>query len=172
MFRLLIMIVFVSLVIAPSTAQSTTPPITPDNITQLEEQHVFGRGSISNITYTPDGEYLLVATPLGLWRYDAQDLSIEPELRPNTGRFLGYYLDGRYMVFYPDPNTTQFYVIDSQQTESRIFEGSSGFYGFSADGEHIITVYRQSDINYYDIWEIATGGKLRHSTIKVFPKHS
>ncbi|HRF94289.1 MAG TPA: hypothetical protein PLZ51_03800, partial [Aggregatilineales bacterium] len=75
MFRLLIMIVFINLVIAPSTAQPTNPPITPDNIAQLEEQHVLGRGSISNISYTPDGEYLLVATPLGLWSYDAQDLS-------------------------------------------------------------------------------------------------
>jgi WD40 repeat protein len=159
MFRLLMIMVFISLVIAPSTAQPTNPPITPDNIAQLEEQYMLGRGSISNISYTPDGEHLLVATPLGLWRYDAQDLSAEPELQPTTGRLLGYYLDGRYMVFYPDRNTNQFYVLDSQ-TESRIFEGSSGFYGFSADGEHVITNNWESDVNYYDIWEIATGEKI------------
>jgi len=81
--RLFTTIFFFMFIAFPIFSQATPPVITPDNIQQLQQLHVFGRGRVLNIEYTPNSDYLLVDTPLGLWRYQAQDLSIEPELLPS-----------------------------------------------------------------------------------------
>lgn len=160
MLRLIITFIFISLIFIPAHAQPTNPPITPDNIHQLQQQHVFGRGYVSNMSYTPDGESLLVQASLGLWRYDAQDLSIETQL-DMTGQFLGYYLDGRYMVFMQEPKTLQ--IFDGT-TETLLYEVALGddnyqFNGFSADGRHLFTTYYNRETREYrmEIWEIERG---------------
>jgi WD40 repeat protein len=146
------------LIVFPTFAQPTLPIITPDNIHQLQQQHVFGRGyRYSPMIYTPDGENLLVRARLGLWQYDAQDLSIETQ-RDTTGWFLGYYLDGRYMLFKQDPNTIQ--IFDGE-TETLLYEVAFGdenyqFNGFSADGQHLFTSYynRETRESRSEIWEL------------------
>ncbi|MCL4252144.1 MAG: hypothetical protein KJ043_00015 [Anaerolineae bacterium] len=160
MLRLIITFIFISLIFIPAHAQPTNPPITPDHIHQLQQQHVFGRGYVSNMSYTPDGESLLVQASLGLWRYDAQDLSIETQL-DMTGQFLGYYLDGRYMVFMQEPKTLQ--IFDGT-TETLLYEVALGddnyqFNGFSADGRHLFTTYynRETREHRMEIWEIERG---------------
>jgi len=160
MLRLIITFIFISLILIPAHAQPTNPPITPDNIHQLQQQYVFGRGYVYETTYTPDGENLLVQASTGLWHYDAQDLSIETQL-DITGRFLGYYLDGRYMVFMQESNTLQ--IFDGT-TETLIYEVALGddnyqFNGFSADGRHLFTTYhnRETREHRVEIWELESG---------------
>ncbi|MCL4252367.1 MAG: hypothetical protein KJ043_01140 [Anaerolineae bacterium] len=60
--------------------QDGTPVITPENIAQLTELEVIGRGVIYNAIYSPDGNLIAVAGSRGVWLYDAQDLDAEPRL--------------------------------------------------------------------------------------------
>ena len=61
-------------------AQDETLVITPENIAQLTELEVIGRGVIYNAIYSPDGNLIAVAGSRGIWLYDAHNLDAEPRL--------------------------------------------------------------------------------------------
>jgi len=162
MIRLLIFIFILSFFISHNTAQPTSSTINPDNINQLHQQHIIGRGSISKIAYTPDGNQLLVDTSLGLWRYNAQDLSVEPTLTKDMGHFLGYYWGGHYMVFWNEPNII--WIFDGE-TETLLHEISlpnkKYFNGFSADGQHLIVQFLdESDKTQFGGISLTTGQEI------------
>ena len=48
----------------------------PENITQIEEIGRWGKGYVLNAVYTPDGSQLVVATPLGVYVYDAETAAL------------------------------------------------------------------------------------------------
>lgn len=52
------------------------PVITPDNATDLFELTQFSRGTIMDIEYSPDGEWIGAATPEGIYLYTAADLEL------------------------------------------------------------------------------------------------
>jgi WD40 repeat protein/regulation of enolase protein 1 (concanavalin A-like superfamily) len=55
-------------------------PITPDNAIFVHQLAMFGRGPVNEITWSPDGKTLAVASPLGVWLYDPNDLKADPLL--------------------------------------------------------------------------------------------
>ena len=53
-------------------------PLTPENGAQISELARYGRGWINQITWSPDGQTLVVGSAVGVWVYDVNDLSAEP----------------------------------------------------------------------------------------------
>jgi WD40 repeat protein len=49
-------------------------PITPDNVDQIRELAILGKGRIEQLAYSPDGKILAVGTLAGVWLYDADTL--------------------------------------------------------------------------------------------------
>ena len=80
-------------------AQDETPQhpvITPENINQVEEIAVLGRGNAYETVFSPDGTILAVASSIGIWLYDFHDLEAEP-------RFLEGHTDDVISIdFSPD----------------------------------------------------------------------
>lgn len=77
-----------ALPVLPGTpAPMPQEPITPDNVDQIRELAIWGKGRIEQLAYSPDGKTLAVGTTAGVWLYDAETLA---ELRfINTGNFVG-----------------------------------------------------------------------------------
>ncbi|MCS6872734.1 MAG: hypothetical protein NZ571_14905, partial [Anaerolineae bacterium] len=69
---------------APLVAQESTPTPAPiisvENAKQVVELRRIGRGTLSDVAFSPDGKTLAVASSIGIWLYDSQDLSREPRL--------------------------------------------------------------------------------------------
>ncbi|HRF98123.1 MAG TPA: hypothetical protein PLZ51_23110, partial [Aggregatilineales bacterium] len=46
------------------------PIITPENVTQIQELQMLGRGNALETIFSPDGTMLAVASSIGIWLYD------------------------------------------------------------------------------------------------------
>jgi hypothetical protein len=65
----------------PTYAPGTPVPIIetvllPENITQIEEIGRWGKGYVLDAVYSPDGTQLIVATPIGVYVYNAQTIAL------------------------------------------------------------------------------------------------
>lgn len=69
-----------SLIALPVLMDTPVPipdePITPDNVHQIRELAMWGKGRISQVVYSPDGRLLAVGTTAGIWIYEAKTLSL------------------------------------------------------------------------------------------------
>jgi len=67
---------------APPTATSTPsfPPITLENAAQVKQIAQVGNGSVSHVTWSPDGQTLAIGGALGIWLYPAKALNSVPRL--------------------------------------------------------------------------------------------
>jgi|GEM_PF-5307181 len=91
-------------------AQETTEfmPITADNVSNLEQLHVVGRGAFSVADISPTGETLAIGTTAGVWFYELNNLNVEPlYLQYGSGFIASVRFDvtGTYLEitsFYPD----------------------------------------------------------------------
>jgi len=50
-------------------------PITADNAIFMEQLAVIGRGKINDLAWSPEGNLLAAASPLGIWLYDPAALT-------------------------------------------------------------------------------------------------
>lgn len=87
--RLFGIVVLLALLLAlggPAFAQSEISgasngsPIAPENASSVQQLARYGRGTISGGMWTPDGSKVIIASSIGVWVYDAADLSAEPLL--------------------------------------------------------------------------------------------
>ncbi len=88
MFRRLLLMLVVACVVlvAPAAAQPIPDPripITPENAGQLTPLTLLSRGYIRDILWSPDGARIALVTGMGVWLYDAADLSAEAQLLPS-----------------------------------------------------------------------------------------
>ena len=51
-------------------------PILPENVTNLTQLALYGRGNIQEIEYSPDGQWIVAAAQEGIYLYQASDLSL------------------------------------------------------------------------------------------------
>jgi WD40 repeat protein len=56
------------------------PPITAENVEQLEQLAMLGRGWVRVVAWSPDGETLAVGSSGGIWLYSAENLGATPRL--------------------------------------------------------------------------------------------
>src|SRR5579864_4204287 len=60
-------------------------PITATNAAQVKQVALLGRGFIEgDAQWSPDGKRIAVVTSIGIWLYDAGQLSAEPNLMATT----------------------------------------------------------------------------------------
>lgn len=108
---ILITLFFGVILSSMAQAQDDKPVITRENVAQLTELEVIGRGVIYNAIYSPDGDVIAVAGSRGIWLYDAQDLDAQPRLLnghrgPTTT--IAFSPDGRLLA----SGSTDEFVID------------------------------------------------------------
>lgn len=112
MRRYILLAIFLGVILSPiSQAQEDMSIITPENIAQLTELQVIGRGVIYNAIYSPDGTLIAVAGSRGIWLYDAQNLDAEPRLlngHDGPVTTIAFSPDGRLLA----SGSTDEFVID------------------------------------------------------------
>src|SRR5262249_52742115 len=90
------------LVLLPWDATSARIPperliITPENVRQLKEVGVIGRGWVQGLAWSPDNRVIAVASSTGVWLYDANDTEKEPRQLP-----IEYFDPTENIKFSPD----------------------------------------------------------------------
>lgn len=125
--------------------------LSPENITQIQEIGRWGKGVVIDATYIPDGTQLVVATPLGVYVYDAEtavQLSFIPVENIQLSS-MAVSPDGQWVAMGIEPD----------QVEVRQLRDGSLRYAFTApdgvkslmfthDGQHLLapyTAWRLSD---------------------------
>jgi WD40 repeat protein len=98
---LVIILVFSSIHSPMATAQtdrplSDYPIITAQNISQLKQLKVLGEGYIRDVIFSPDEQFVAMATSVGIWLYSADDLETPIRL------FGDYAIDVTYAMFNAD----------------------------------------------------------------------
>lgn len=76
-----VLLLCVSLPVAMTAAQDDgddAPVITVDNVANLEQSLMIGRGAVNDLAFSPDGSVLAVATSVGIWLYAEGDITAEP----------------------------------------------------------------------------------------------
>jgi WD40 repeat protein len=158
-------------------AQSIVYPIiTPENIKQVEQLQVIGRGLIYDAVYSPDGDTLAVATTRGIWLYDAHDMTTEPRFIPVSlsESFTTVYITG--LAYSPNG---QFIAVQLWRTVQIIdvatgdilyifggFLASSADISFSPDGRFIAL---GGDFKIM-IWDLSTGVLDKILELKSIPE--
>ena len=117
----------------------------------------FGKGSIEQIAYSPDGSRLAVATQLGIWVYDTQtgrELALLKE-HTDTVTSLAYSPDGRTLA---SGSLDRTILLWDAQTGTRrsTLSPISGVYSlaYSPDGSTLATGGRHGTVQ---LWDAATG---------------
>jgi len=116
-------------VLAGTPVPLPAAPITPDNVDQLRQLAMWGKGRIEQLAYSPDGKILAVGTTAGVWLYDADTLA---ELRfINTGNFVGslaFTGDGTKLVVDIGASTVSIWDVAtaSRLSSRRIRDGYQG----------------------------------------------
>ncbi len=73
--------------------------INPDTASKVQPVAHIGRGTISQVAWSPDGQTLAVGAGAGIWLYSASDLGAEPRLIGN------YSTNVQSVAFSPDSKT-------------------------------------------------------------------
>ncbi|MDE0426753.1 MAG: T9SS type A sorting domain-containing protein [Candidatus Poribacteria bacterium] len=121
-----------------------------------------GKGDINEITYSPDGTLLAVASSIGIWIYDTQT-------GEEVALFVGHTGWVRSVAYSPDSNTLASGSADNTirlwgawtGTHLRILSGHTGWVrsvAFSPDGT---TIASGSSDNTLHLWNTQTGTHLR-----------
>src|SRR5262245_34167680 len=96
-----------------NTTSAHIPPervvITPENVRQIKEVGVIGRGWVQGLAWSPDNKVIAVASSTGVWLYDASDTEKEPRQLP-----IEYFDPTENIKFSPDGSrlvTVEYYRI-------------------------------------------------------------
>lgn len=128
-------------------------PISVDTASQVQELAQLGRGGLHDIVYTPDGQYLLVASSVGIYVYDAYTmeevrllpvgsvytLAVSPDGRRLAGTDSGYNI---YLWNFADGSLLQSYYYEEAYTNLVVF---------SPDGDELAVTYSDYKIRLWDI---------------------
>lgn len=126
------------------SAQIPRNTIRVETATQLEDFLRFGRGGLVDTLYSVDGETIIVATEIGVWLYDANNLEAEPQRLDsviNTVSAIAQSADGVYLAIAGSGNTIQIWNMTSgEMTQSltgheRVILSMS----FSPDGTQLVS---------------------------------
>ncbi|GAB4524173.1 MAG: hypothetical protein OHK0046_38730 [Anaerolineae bacterium] len=135
-------------------------PITPTNADQAVELLRLGRGTVNDLAISPDGNYLAVASGIGVWLYTYPDLEDIAYLddHANAVESVRYGPDGNILVTYPEFGPI---VIRDAQSGQRLHtlsdtEGWIMDVAFTPDATKLITALGSTIV----IWDVESGEML------------
>jgi len=144
------------------------PIISPDNAGQVEQLAMLGRGYPHEIAYSPDGKLFAVATTIGIWLYDGDDVTAPPRLLWDkmqkgatldiafspAGRFIAAGTGGEF----PESGDNALLIWDVQSGEvvHHLLGHTSQItdVAYSPDGQFIATITMNDGLF---IWDAQTG---------------
>lgn len=147
-----------------SAQESKFPVITAENVNQIQPLTIIGKGFIHDVSWSPDGARFLVASSMGVWEYDAQNLATPPTLIeiPDIDNlaeeFAFFSADGSTLVIPTDwegPRGNRIAVWDTTKWERiQEFRGNNiNHIITSADGSRVLF---NIDFEKIVVWETVT----------------
>lgn len=143
-------------------------PITPDNVDQIQQLAMWGKGRIEQLAYSPDGKILAVGTTAGVWLYNAETLV---QLRfINTGNFVGslaFTSDNQKLVTDVGASTLATWDVATSEllNSVRMREGYQGSVvaspGPSVFSQEAMLLAATLDDRTVGLWEVANGQRLQ-----------
>ena len=148
----------------PTPTPTRTPgPLGVDNVDQIVELQRLGRGRISQLAYSPDGQTLAVASSIGIWLYDAGNLSARPRLlEGHTASVysVAFSPDGRLLASGSFDGTSRLWEVGSGATLQTLGEHTDAVLSvaFSPDGRLLASGSLDHTIR---LWEVGSGATLQ-----------
>ena len=150
-------------VLAGTPVPIPNEPITPKNADQIRELAIWGKGRISQVAFSPNGEILAVGTAAGIWLYDAETSELL--------RFIETESWVNELTFGPNSKTimstlgglifAEWDINTGQQIERRTFDTPEKSFidgALSADGT--IFAIPSFEGGYVNVWETKNGNLL------------
>ena len=168
--RYLILCLLLLLAMDSATAQDDPgfPGVNREPISFYPEAVVpllrLGRGIAHDIAWSPDGETLAMASSVGVWLYDPDDLEAEPSLLskspPEAVTHVAYSPNGRLMAAGGD--TLQLWDTGTNELLRSIDTGGAVVsVAFSPDSAQIVSSNRFGSDRYgVWLWDVATGSEI------------
>ncbi|MBK9053832.1 MAG: protein kinase [Chloroflexi bacterium] len=133
-------------------------PILPENVADLTQLALYGRGSIREIAYSPDGQWIAAAAQEGIYLYQASDLSLIEYGEAQDAQF-AFHPDGQTLAI---AQAGDIVLWDVAANEIRLTlidnDAYTGFLlTYSPDGQYLAAAYAE---NVIQLWS-ADGTFLR-----------
>lgn len=148
------------MVLITSSAWGQTEPITPDNADQVVELQRIGNGYRPQITISPNEQTISVTSSIGVWLYDANNLTIEPRFLPFV-RGYGYVrfsADSSQLLAVLSDSSMRVWDVETGAVQFDLFGHRDNLYQakFSPDGHYIVS----TGLDNARIWDAQTGEML------------
>lgn len=137
-------------------------PITPDNVDQLQQLVMWGKGQVKQITYSPDGQLLAVGTSRGIWLHDAKTLELHRFIQTNSEIVTMAFLSDSQLIAQVGGKLINRWDIT---TGTLVGSWQVGVFdlknvAFASDGKILASALEDGQIGF---WDIASGQLLRTS---------
>jgi WD40 repeat protein len=166
MLKLMIALIgFLLVTLSPVAAQDSALPelevITAENAGRIEQLGMLGRGRMRELAYSPDGEILAIASSVGVWLYNPDDLNAEPRfLEGHTAPVtaIAFSPDGRYLASGSDDFMVRIWDVATGDEIANLRAGYIDVVtdvAFTPDGRYLVTAGNDSRLRLYDTqtWE-------------------
>ena len=126
---------------------------------QLPEGAKFriGKGRVTDIAYSPDSTLLAVATPIGIWLYDASTAEVRTVLTADTYGIssISFSPDGKTLAGGGPTGIIYLWDVDTGECHHSFVGHNGGIFKvlFSADGNTLAAV----SIHDMSLWDVTTG---------------
>ena len=134
-----------------------------------------GRGAKNNMAYSPDGKLIAVATPIGIWLYDAHlqaDLALLTDHTDDVYEVV-FSPDGKTLASASQDSTVKLWDVATGHPSHTLTDHTDAVYevAFSPDGKTLASASRDGTVQ---LWDVATGHPShtltgRHSDIAFSP---
>jgi WD40 repeat protein/serine/threonine protein kinase len=137
---------------------SSTLSINASNATNLKQLASFSRGTVNQSIWSPDGKIMALAGGIGVWLYNANDLTQQPSLlQGHTAvvRTVAFSSDGSLLASGGDDSSVILWDVNSRKLLRTIVDKTTvNSVAFSPDGK---TVASGGNDNTIRLWNSSSG---------------